>query len=126
MRSKVATDRAPSGTGPYSQGVSSGNLLFVSGQGPFDAATLEVRGKTIREQTELTLDNVKAVVEAAGGTMDDVVKVGVFLADIEDYDAFNEVYTTYFEEPLPARTLVECGLKGILVEIDAIADIKTE
>ncbi|GIP37117.1 reactive intermediate/imine deaminase [Paenibacillus sp. J31TS4] len=119
MRKAVHTARASAGNGPYSQGIATGNLLFVSGQGPLDADGRIVEGG-IEEQTRLTMDNVKAIVEAAGYSMDDVVKVGVFLENLADFERFNAVYVTYFQAPLPARTCVQAVLDGIKVEIDAI------
>ncbi|GGD93706.1 RidA family protein [Paenibacillus nasutitermitis] len=124
MRRAVNTKDASIGSGPYSQGVAVGNMVFISGQGPLDAAGNIVSG-TIEAETKLTMDNIQAIVEAGGYTMDDVVKVGVYLASLADFDRFNAVYQTYFNSPLPARTCVEAGLDGIKVEIDAIV-CKTE
>jgi len=95
-------------------------LVFVAGQGPFDA-TGKMLGSTIEEQTRATLENVKAIVEAAGATLADVVKVNVYLSDLAHFAAMNEVYASFFAEPYPARTTVQAGLLGFLVEIDAIA-----
>jgi len=118
----VRTDKAPAPKGPYSQGRIAGGMLFVAGQGPFDAKGNMV-GSTIAEQTRATLANVKAIVEAAGATMADVVKVNVYLTDLKNFAAMNEVYATFFPEPFPARTTVEAGLLGFLVEIDAVAEL---
>lgn len=120
MRKAVSTNHASIGSGPYSQGIAAGNLLFVSGQGPLAPDGSIVSGD-IEAETKLTMDNIQAIVEAGGCTMDDVVKVTVFLADLSEFDRFNEVYKTYFNAPYPARTCVEAGLDGIKVEIDAIA-----
>jgi len=119
MRKAISTDGASIGSGPYSQGVAAGNMLFISGQGPLDAAGNIVSGD-IEAETKLTMDNVQAIVEAGGHTMDDVVKVSVYLASMADFDRFNAVYKTYFRAPYPARTCVEAVLDGIKVEIDAI------
>lgn len=119
MRKAINTQDASIGSGPYSQGIVVGNLLFVSGQGPLDAEGNIVSG-TIEEETKLTMENVKAIVSAAGYTMDDVVKIGVYLESLADFDRFNHVYQTYFNAPMPARTCVAAGLDGIKVEIDAI------
>lgn len=119
MRQAVRTKDASIGSGPYSQGIKTGNMLFVSGQGPLDANGAILSGD-IEAEARLTMDNVRAIVEAGGFTMNDVVKVGVYLASLKDFDRFNEVYKTYFNEPYPARTCVEAGLDGIKVEIDAI------
>ncbi len=108
--------------GPYSIALTAGDLIIVSGQGPLDPDGPKIVGSNITEQARVTLDNVKGALEAAGATMDDCVKIGVFLDDINDFDAFNEVYRTYFKDPLPCRTCVECKMwKGILVEVDAWA-----
>lgn len=115
--------RAVEGTtpaGPYSPGVVvDERLVFVSGQGPVrDGET--VRG-TIEEETRLVLENVAAVLEQAGASMEDAVRCGVFLADLDDFAAMNEVYAEFFGDPPPARTTVAALLPGIKVEIDCIA-----
>ncbi|HEV8565288.1 MAG TPA: Rid family detoxifying hydrolase [Actinomycetota bacterium] len=121
MPTEIVAPEAPRGTGAYSQGVRAGDFVFISGQGPLDSPTLEVRGVTIEEQTELTLHNVEAVARAAGGSLRDAVKVSVFLASIEDFAAFNETYARVLDfSPRPARTTVACELKDIMVEIDAV------
>src|SRR5262245_18217060 len=116
--SAVRTDKAPAPKGPYSQGRRAGNLLFVAGQGPFDAKGNMV-GTTIAEPTLATLAYVQAIVEAPGATMADVVKVTVYLTDLKNFAAMKEVYSTFFPDPFLARTTVEAGLLGFLVEIDA-------
>jgi 2-iminobutanoate/2-iminopropanoate deaminase len=121
MPTEIVAPEAPRGTGAYSQAVRAGDFVFISGQGPLDPTTLEVRGATIEEQTELTLHNVEAVARAAGGTLRDAVKVSVFLSSIEDFAAFNETYAKVLDfSPRPARTTVACELKEIMVEIDAV------
>lgn len=118
---QIRTDDAPKGTGAYSQAIRAGAFLYVSGQGPLDPATLEVRGETVEEQTELTLRNVEAIARAAGGTLRDVVKVSAFLASIDDFPAFNATYERLLDfEPRPARTTTGAELRDILVEIDAV------
>ena len=110
------------GLPPYSPGVVVGSMVFVAGQGSLDPATGEVVGSTIEEQTELTLRNVQRVLEAAGCTMNDCVKVTAHLTDMNDFDRYNAVYRKFFVKPYPARTTVQSVLwSGILVEIDAIA-----
>lgn len=113
-------------TGAYSAGVLVDGWLYISGQGPVDMGTgAPVRG-TIEEETHLTLSHIKKVVEAAGGTMDDIVKCTAHLADMNDFDRYNEVYATFFPGMKPARTTVQSVLwNGIKVEIDAIARIKS-
>lgn len=123
MRKAVYASKASQGEGPYSQAITSNGFVFVSGQGPLDPETDRIVGKTIEEQAEVTLRNVQSIVEWAGSTMDDVVKVSVYLANMQDFDRFNIVYRRFFNAPFPARTCVEAGLGEILVEIDAVAEI---
>lgn len=111
-------------TGAYSDGVVINGFLFVSGQAAVDFKTSTFVLGTIEEETVLTLNNIKAIVEAAGGTMDDVVKSTVHLADINEFDRYNEVYSQYFTGIKPARTTVQSVLgKGIKVEIDVIVKL---
>ena len=120
-RTEVRTQEAPRGTGAYSQAIRAGDFVFISGQGPLDPATLEVVGATVEEQTERTLENLAAIARAAGGGLDDVVKVSAFLASIELFPAFNATYERIFATlPRPARTTVGAELRDILVEIDAV------
>jgi 2-iminobutanoate/2-iminopropanoate deaminase len=121
QKQPIYPDRDTS-TGPYSPGMAVGETVYVAGQGPLDPATDAVVGTTIEEQTELTLKNVRRILEAAGCAMDDCVKMTVHLLDIDQFDRFNAVYRTFFNKPYPARTTVQSVLwHGILVEIDAIA-----
>lgn len=110
-------------TGAYSAGVLIDGWLYISGQGPLDLETGEVRSGTIEEETRLTLEHIGKILEAAGCTFDDVVKCTCHLADIRDFDGFNRVYAEFFPGVKPARTTVESGLAGIKVEIDAIARV---
>lgn len=120
-RKQIRTDRAPTGTGAYSQAIRAGDFVFISGQGPLEPGTLEVVGTTVEQQTEATLRNLEAIAVAAGGSLDDVVKVSAFLASIEDFPAFNATYERIFAtEPRPARTTTGAELRDILVEIDAV------
>ena len=123
MRQIVATDAAPSAIGPYSQAVSAGGLVFLSGQIPLDPATGEFVTGGVAEQTEQVLKNLSEVLRAAGCGLRDVVKTTVFLADMQDFAAMNEVYARFFEGEAPARSTVQAaGLpRGSRVEIDAIA-----
>ncbi len=120
---KVVTSNAPAAIGPYSQAMKVGNLLFCSGQIPVDPATGNVAG-TVAEQAEQSCKNVKALVEAAGSSMDKVVKTTCFLSDINDFAAFNEVYAKYFVSN-PARSCVAVKdiPKGVKCEIEAIAEL---
>jgi 2-iminobutanoate/2-iminopropanoate deaminase len=117
---EIRTDRAPRGTGAYSQALRAGDFVFISGQGPLDPQTLEVRGATVAEQTDATLGNLRAIAEAAGGTLSDVVKVSAFLSSIDLFADFNAAYERVFAEPRPARTTTGAELRDILVEIDAV------
>ena len=116
----IPAQKAP--VGAYSPGLIVGDMVFVSGQGPLDPNTREIKGKTIEEQTTVTLQNVQAILKAAGCDLDDCVKVTVHLLNIKDFDQFNGVYKTFFKTPYPTRTTVQSGLwNNILIEIDAIA-----
>ncbi len=119
----IVTQNAPSAIGPYSQGISAGGLVFVSGQIPIDPETGETAEKDIAAQTHQSLKNVAAVLAAAGLTLSDVVKTTVFLRDMGDFTVMNEVYAGYFSAPYPARAAVEAARlpKDVLVEIEAIA-----
>ena len=123
MKEIVATERAPRAIGPYSQAVRSGNFLFASGQIPIDPATGEFVAGGIVEQTEQVMRNVSAILEAAGATLQQVVKTTVFLADMEDFTAMNEVYGRFFGEDPPARATVQAARlpRDARVEIEAIA-----
>jgi 2-iminobutanoate/2-iminopropanoate deaminase len=124
----IATEKAPAAIGPYSQGVRAGNLLFTAGQAGVDPATQQVVAGGIAEQTARTFENLKAILEAGGSNLAQVVKATVFLKDIQDFAAMNAVYSTYFGQgssQLPARTTVEAARlpKDVLVEIELIAEI---
>lgn len=125
MRKIIQTDHAPAPVGPYNQGVvASGALLFVAGQIPLDAATGELVGETVAEQTERSLQNLTAIVKAAGSDLSQVVKTSVFLKDMNDFAAMNAVYAQHFgDENAPARACVEVARlpKDVLVEIECIA-----
>jgi 2-iminobutanoate/2-iminopropanoate deaminase len=125
VRTIIKTDQAPAPVGPYNQGiVASGTLLFVAGQIPLDAATGQIVGTTIAEQTEKSLQNLTAIIKAAGSDLSQVVKTSVFLKDMNDFAAMNEVYARHFDdEKAPARACVEVARlpKDVLVEIECIA-----
>lgn len=117
----IASENAPAALGPYSAGIRTGNLAFLSGQLGLDPATGEL-AEGVVAQAEQALKNVEALLIAAGATFDNVVKTTVFLADIADFNAVNEVYGSRFSEPYPARSAVQVGAlpKGALVEIECI------
>ena len=119
----VYTSRAPKPVGPYSQGVVAGCFLFVSGQIPLDPETGEIVKGEFEDRVRRVLENVKAIVEAAGASLRDVVKVTVYLRDIGLFDRFNRVYQEFFREDPPARVVVEVSNlpKGVDVEVEAIA-----
>jgi 2-iminobutanoate/2-iminopropanoate deaminase len=122
-RQAISTTNAPAAVGPYSQAIAAGDLVFCAGQIPLDPASGELRLGTIREQTERVLRNIAAVLDAAGVGFADVVKTTVFLVDMDDFAAMNEVYAGVFPDPPPARsTIAVAGLpRGARVEIEAIA-----
>lgn len=120
----VRSDQAPSATGAYTPALVAGDYVFVSGQGPLDPQTLDVRGATVAEQTRYTLENVVELVRAAGGASGDIVRCNCYLASIDLFDEFNAAYEQFFaHEPRPTRTTIGCQLSGILVEIDVIAHV---
>lgn len=109
-------------TGPYSPGLSIGELVFVSGQGPQKGTSHEIVGDTVEEQAEVTLNNVREILKAAGCTMDDCVKATVHLSDMANFDRMNAVYKKFFKAPYPTRTTVQSVLwHHIMIEIDVIA-----
>ena len=119
----ISTDKAPAAIGPYNQAVKTGNLLFTSGQIALDPATMEVVAGGVQAQARQVLENLKAVLAAAGASMDSVVKTTCFLDDMGDFAAFNEVYQEIFTGQAPARSCVAVDRlpKDVLVEIEAIA-----
>jgi 2-iminobutanoate/2-iminopropanoate deaminase len=123
MRKAVTTDKAPRPIGPYSQAIIDGDLLFLAGQGPLDPATGATDLGDIASQTARTLANVRAILEAAGSSLDKVIRCNVYLKDIGDFAAMNEVYARTFTSPYPARTTIQAGALpgGIAVEIECIA-----
>ena len=125
MKEIIQTDHAPAAVGPYSQGVKLGNLLFTAGQVPLDPATMKLVEGDITVQTEQVMENLKAVLEAAGTSFANVVKATVFLADINDFAAMNGVYGRYFSENPPARSAFQVGALplGAKVEIEMVVAI---
>ncbi|MEM4810044.1 MAG: RidA family protein [Desulfurococcaceae archaeon] len=123
MKKVIYTDKAPKPIGPYSQAICIDGWLFISGQIPIDPLTGSVIKGDFRAQVERVLENLKAIIEAAGGSLRDVIKVTVFLKDIAKFNEFNEVYSRYFSENPPARSAVEVNKlpRDVDVEIEAIA-----
>jgi 2-iminobutanoate/2-iminopropanoate deaminase len=125
MRDVILTDRGPKPIGPYSQAIRTNGFLYVSGQVALDPKTGEMTGAEIRQQTERTLENLKGILEAAGSNLHHVVKTTVFLKDMNDFAAMNEVYAKYFTSAPPARSTVQVARlpKDALVEIEVIAGL---
>ena len=125
MKDIVLTDRGPKPIGPYSQAVKSNGFVFISGQVALDPKTNEFGGADVRQQTERVLENLKAILEASGVSFKHVVKTTVFLKDMNDFSAMNEVYARYFTAAPPARSTVQAARlpKDALVEIDLIASL---
>jgi 2-iminobutanoate/2-iminopropanoate deaminase len=123
MKEIILTEKGPKPLGPYSQAIRANGFIFISGQGAIDPATGELVAGGVVEQTTRTLENLKAIVEAAGSSLDHAVKVSVFLKDMNDFAAMNEVYVRYFPKNRPARTTVEVARlpRDLQVEIDLIA-----
>ncbi len=120
----VATKEAPAAIGPYSQGITVGEMVFTSGQIPINPATGEIP-TGVQAQAEQALKNVSKVLEAAGASMDKVVKTTVFIQNMDDFAAINEIYAKFFTEPYPVRSCVEVAKlpKGVLLEVEAIASL---
>ena len=121
-RTAIHSDRAPAAIGPYSQATRAGNLVFFSGQIPLDPATGDLVGGDIAAQARRAFDNLKAVCDAAGGTMHDIVRVGLYLTDLAEFAAVNAVMGEYFAQPYPARSTIEVSAfpKGARFEVDAV------
>ena len=123
MRKVIRTSEGPQPGGPYSQAIVADGFVFVAGQGPANPSTSELELGDVRSETRRTLQNIRAILEAAGSSLRDVVRVGVFLADMKDFDGMNAVYREFFTEDPPARTTVGVQLSRIKVEIDCIARV---
>jgi 2-iminobutanoate/2-iminopropanoate deaminase len=123
MKKFIKTQNAPQPLGPYSQGIKAGNMLFVSGQGSIDPKTGKMLGEDIETQTRQTMQNIKAVVEASGFSMSDLVKVSIYLKNASEFQKMNEIYKTFFSQNPPTRTTVQTGFvnSSMLIEIDAVA-----
>ncbi len=123
MKEALNSNQAPSAIGPYSQGIKAGNTLYISGQLPLDQATGTFAGADIASQTAQSLKNIAFILESAGATMNNVVKTTVYLQNMSDFVAMNEVYATFFSAPYPARAAFEVAKlpKDALVEIECVA-----
>jgi 2-iminobutanoate/2-iminopropanoate deaminase len=123
VKEVIATDRGPKAIGPYSQAIRANGFVFVSGQIPLDPATQQLVAGDIQVQTERVLENLKGIVEAAGSSLDRVVRATVFLTDMNEFAAMNEVYGRYFRNQPPARSTVQVSRlpRDVRVEIDVIA-----
>lgn len=126
MLHAIHTNQAPAAVGPYSQGMQSGGLIFVSGQLPLNPETMALVDSSIEEATAQSLDNCKAIIEAAGSDLNHVIKVEIFMKDMNDFAKMNEVYATYFTDHKPARAAVEVARlpKDAIIEIQMIAAVK--
>ena len=126
MKEVISTDEAPAAVGAYSQATTNGDVVFTAGQIPLTTDGELKADAPIAEQTDLALSNLQAVLAEAGAGMDDVLKVTVFLRDIDDFDEMNETYATYFDDAPPARSAVQAGAlpKGVGVEVEAIASVE--
>ena len=124
-RETIHTDNAPAAVGTYSQAVKVGDLVFISGQIPFVPATMEVVEGDFAARARQVFDNLKAIAEAAGGSLDDAVKLTIFLTDLDNFATVNEVMAEYCQEPFPARAAVEVAAlpKGVDIEADAILSL---
>lgn len=122
---EVFTEAAPVNDFPYSQGIVHGDTVYVAGQLPIDPETGAVVGDEIGAQTERAMENIAAILDAAGSSTHDIVKTTAFLADLDDFDAFNDVYRSFLSEPYPARSAIEVGdlAQGVTIEIEVIAAV---
>ena len=123
MRRTVMADKGPAPAGPYSHAVVANGFVFISGQGPVDPETGAVPD-AFADQVRQTFENVQTILEAAGSSLDDVVKVNAYVTDLTRFAEFNEVYKEFFQDDPPARTTVGAALLGILVEVDCIATLR--
>ena len=123
MRKAIVTEQGPKPVGPYSQAIVEGDFIFVSGQGPINPGTGSLELGDVRSETKRVFENVRAILEAAGSSLGQVMKCNVYLRDIKDFAAMNEVYATFFSAPFPARTTIQAGALpgGIAVEIECMA-----
>ena len=121
-RNPINTPSAPKAIGPYSQAVKSGSLVFISGQIPLDPKTMELVGEDVVRQTHQVFKNLSAIAKASGGNLVDIVKMTIYLTNLDNFSKINEIMASYFQEPYPARATIEVSAlpKAALVEVDAI------
>lgn len=125
MVEAVSTELAPPPAGPYSQGTVHGGLVFLAGQGPFDASGKRA-GETFADQVRATFSNLEAVAQAAGTTLHNAVRYGVYLKSLDDFAEFNKIAKEFLDEPFPARTTIQANLRGFDIELDAIVALPVE
>ena len=121
-RNPINTPSAPKAIGPYSQAVKSGSLVFISGQIPLDPKTMELVGEDVVRQTHQVFKNLNAIAKASGGNLVDIVKMTIYLTNLDNFSKINEIMASYFQEPYPARATIEVSAlpKAALVEVEAI------
>ena len=126
MKKQLFTNKAPAAIGPYSQAIQWGDVVFISGQIPLIPSTNELNNKTFDDQISQVIDNLEAICNEAGGTLDNILKLTIFLTDLSKFDVVNEIMSKRFSEPFPARATVEISKlpKGVDVEMDAILSIE--
>ena len=126
MKKQLFSNKAPAAIGPYSQAIQWGDVVFISGQIPLIPSTNELNNKTFDDQTSQVIDNLEAICNEAGGTLDNILKLTIFLTDLSKFDAVNAIMSKRFSEPFPARATVEISKlpKGVDVEMDAILSIE--
>ena len=126
MKKQLFTNKAPAAIGPYSQAIQWGDVVFISGQIPLIPSTNELNNKTFDDQISQVIDNLEAICNEAGGTLDNILKLTIFLTDLSKFDAVNAIMSKRFSEPFPARATVEISKlpKGVNVEMDAILSIE--
>ncbi len=126
MKKPIFTNKAPAALGPYSQAIQWGDVVFISGQIPLIPSTGELNNKTFNDQASQVIDNLEAICNEAGGSLDNILKLTIFLTDLTKFDEVNEIMTRRFSEPFPARATLEISKlpKGVDIEMDAILSIQ--
>ena len=126
MKKPIFTNKAPAALGPYSQAIQGGDVVFISGQIPLIPSTGELNNKTFNDQASQVIDNLEAICNEAGGSLDNILKLTIFLTDLTNFDEVNEIMIRRFSEPFPARATLEISKlpKGVDIEMDAILSIQ--